>query len=111
MRTFYSNCMIYAVLLWLRLGGVLLITRSRSGPFPHFMWAEALPPRLPVRQFVPVRRRARTFPPLLFRGRVATFAGPQPYERGFQWALLIFWLGYFATLALSIGLAIKWLTT
>jgi hypothetical protein len=94
-----SNCLIYATWRWLCRGGYLILRRSRSGPFPHFMWAPQIPADLPVEQLVPHQRRDRLLPPPLFHGHeelIAEPEGPLPARKpGFDWALFLFWAGYF----------------
>lgn len=104
-----SNCLIYAVWRMLNRGGYLIMRRSRSGPFPHVMWAPTIPADLPVEQLVPPRRRDRILPPPLFYGHVALIAEPEgdlPARKpGFDWALFMFWTIYLA----AVGLFCAWL--
>lgn len=104
-----SNCLIYAGWRWLWRGGYLVMRRSRSGPFPHVMWAPQIPADLPVEQLVPHQRRDRILPPPLFHGRVALVAEPEgllPARKpGFDWALFLFWTIYLAV----VGLFYAWL--
>ena len=104
-----SNCLIYAGWRWLWRGGYLVMRRSRSGPFPHVMWAPQIHADLPVEQLVPHQRRERILPPPLFHGRVALVAEPEgllPARKpGFDWALFLFWTIYLA----AVGLLYVWL--
>lgn len=38
----YSNCLIFAIRLWLTGGGYLVVRKSRAGWFPHFLWCADL---------------------------------------------------------------------
>jgi hypothetical protein len=38
----YSNCLIFALTLWMKWGGYLIVRKSRAGPFPHFLWCADL---------------------------------------------------------------------
>jgi hypothetical protein len=81
--------------------------RSRSGPFPHAMWAASIPHDLPVEQYVPFARRDRLFPPIVFYGRVELVAEPEgalPYrEPGIDWGFAAFWAGCVGLLAMSVA--------
>jgi hypothetical protein len=66
-----SNCLIFAVLLWLRWGGYLVMRRSHWGWFPHFLHGRAgRDGRLRLVGYVPRSPRRKILPPPLFRGRV-----------------------------------------
>jgi hypothetical protein len=41
-RPTYSNCLIFAIRLWLTRGGYLIVRKSRAGWFPHFLWCSNL---------------------------------------------------------------------
>lgn len=63
-----SNCLFHAVRRWWAEGGYVLISKSRYGPFPHFMYS---PDLRTFEAFVPlVAKRQRRFPPLWFAGKV-----------------------------------------
>lgn len=64
----WSNCIIFAVLIYRRRGGqgYFLIRRSHYGRFPHVMYAE----RTHIVHYVPLDPHARACPPPLFMGRV-----------------------------------------
>ncbi len=64
-----SNCLLWALSRWFRLGGYLVVRRSHYGWFPHFLW---LAPSGELRSFVPVDPCFHWCPPLLFRGHVVT---------------------------------------
>lgn len=69
-----SNCLFWAWLLYrrrVRRGkeGYILVRRSRSGPFPHFLYAEFRRcGTLRIVSFKPVAPVERKFPPPLFPG-------------------------------------------
>lgn len=67
-----SNCLLWALRMWLRRGGVgyVLTRRSRWGAFPHFLYAELRRGRWRVVSYVPVQPRHKQCPPPLFDGRV-----------------------------------------
>lgn len=67
----YGNCYM-AVLIYIRDGGHLIVTKSAGHPLiPHVAWTDQLPPTL-VRHFIPVNRkkgwRAIVYSPC-FRGK------------------------------------------
>lgn len=86
-----SNCLIWAVCLYWRRRrqgreGYLLIRRSRSGPFPHFLYAEVRRAgSLRLVSFKPLAPQEKKLPPPLFKGagRWGDFADTveQPYEK------------------------------
>jgi hypothetical protein len=69
-----SNCLFWGLALYRRRRakgreGYLLIRRSRSGPFPHFLYAEVRKTgSLRVVSFKPLSPREKKLPPPLFRG-------------------------------------------
>jgi hypothetical protein len=69
-----SNCLAWAwSLYWRRREkgreGYLLMRRSRSGPFPHFLYAEVRKTgTLRVVSFKPLNPREKKVPPPMFRG-------------------------------------------
>lgn len=69
-RAMRSNCLLFALLLWLRVGGYLVVRRSRWGPFPHFLHGRLRRGRLRLVGYVPRSPRRHILPPPLFRGRV-----------------------------------------
>lgn len=62
-----SNCLIYALLKFLREGGRIIKRPSRYGWWPHFLHESKTGK---VTHYSPKYPRPRRFPPLLFRGRV-----------------------------------------
>lgn len=63
-----SNCLFFALRKWICEGGYLIVRKSHSGPFPHFLWSRDLKT---FAQFTPVNRKEfKPVPPLLFRGYV-----------------------------------------
>lgn len=70
-----SNCLLWAwSLYWRRRGkgreGYLLFRRSRSGPFPHFLYAEFRKAgTMRVVSYKPLAPREKKLPPPLFVGR------------------------------------------
>lgn len=69
-----SNCLLFALRMWWRHGGYLIVRRSRYLWLPHFLWA---PPgglrRARVAHYVPIspsRRPWMVWRAALFRGRV-----------------------------------------
>lgn len=70
-----SNCLIWAVLLYLRRrvrgkACYVSIRSSRYGRFPHFVYTERRPYGLRMVGYVPLNPRHKTCPPPLFCGRV-----------------------------------------
>jgi hypothetical protein len=67
-----SNCLIWAVAMWLRRGGLgyVSIRRSRWGRFPHFLYTERRRGVLRMVSYVPVQPRHKECPPPVFQGRV-----------------------------------------
>lgn len=69
-----SNCLFWSWrLYWRRRAsgheGYLLVRRSRSGPFPHFLYAEVRRTgTLRVVSFKPLVAREKAMPPPWFRG-------------------------------------------
>lgn len=69
-----SNCIAWAwALYWRRRAksreGYIMVRRSRSGPFPHFLCAEVRRcGTLRIVSFKPAAPSDRKFPPPLFRG-------------------------------------------
>jgi hypothetical protein len=69
-----SNCLFWALRLYLRrrakgFEGYLLLRRSRSGPFPHFLYAEVRRTgSLRLVSFKPLAPKEKKLPPPLFRG-------------------------------------------
>lgn len=37
-----SNCLFFVLAKWWKHGGYIIIRRSKQGPYPHFIWCEAL---------------------------------------------------------------------
>jgi hypothetical protein len=78
----YSNCLIFALMLWRRQGGYLIVRKSRTTWVPHFMRAKTIE-GLDIVEYKPVNpktgRLFRLFPlhVLLFRGRVRRGAGEE----------------------------------
>ena len=78
----YSNCLIFALMLWRRQGGYLIVRKSRTTWAPHFMWAKSIE-GLDIVEYKPVNpktgRLFRLFPlhVLLFRGRVRRGQGEE----------------------------------
>jgi hypothetical protein len=67
----WSNCLVFAVTLWWRRGGYLVIRRSRWGWFPHFLHGTARADgRVRVVSYVPRDPRRKVSPAPVFRGRV-----------------------------------------
>lgn len=70
-----SNCIVWAVALYWRRRrkgreGYLLLRRSRSGPFPHFLYAEFRPAgNLRMVSYKPLNPKEKKLPPPLFKGR------------------------------------------
>lgn len=71
-----GNCLIYALRLWWRHGGYIIVRRSRYLWVPHVLWA---PPggldEAPVQHFVPVRPTRTSWKiwrALWFKGKVLT---------------------------------------
>ena len=104
-----TNCFIYAFSRWMFRGGYLILRRSRSGPFPHFMWTASIPEDLPVEQYLPKKRRDKKIPPVIFDGEEHFVAEPEgdlpSRSNGIDWSFLLFWVAYFA----CIGLLAIWL--
>lgn len=84
-RTFWSNCLVWALTQWWRHGGYLVLRRSRVWPGPHILWM----PRecAPLQHFIPlenadVRIGWRVHWLLWFRGHVVTadFLPPCPHS-------------------------------
>lgn len=67
-----SNCLFWAVWMWLRRGriGYVVVRGSRWGRFPHFLYAEFRHGHVRVVSYVPTDPRHKTCPPPLFSGRV-----------------------------------------
>ena len=69
-----SNCIIWAWRLYWRrrakgFEGYLMVRRSRSGPFPHFLYAEARRAgSIRMVSFKPLAPREKLVPPPVFRG-------------------------------------------
>jgi hypothetical protein len=78
----YSNCLIFALMLWRRQGGYLIVRKSRTTWVPHFMWAKSIE-GLDIVEYKPVNpkrgRLFRLFPlhVILFRGRVRQGQGEE----------------------------------
>jgi hypothetical protein len=78
----YSNCLIFALMLWRRQGGYLIVRKSRYTWVPHFMWAKTIE-GLDIVEYKPVNpkrgRLFRLFPlhVILFRGRVRRGQGEE----------------------------------
>jgi hypothetical protein len=78
----YSNCLIFALMLWRRQGGYLIVRKSRHTWVPHFMWARSIE-GLDIVEYKPVNpkrgRLFRLFPlhVILFRGRVRRGQGEE----------------------------------
>lgn len=64
---FYSNCLIWALWRFFRLGGWVKMRWSYWGPFPHFSWSQD---DKVYRAFSPVSPRKRIIPPPIFLGHV-----------------------------------------
>ena len=66
-----GNCLIFAVALWLRVGGYLVVRRSRWGWWPHFLHGRrGRDGKLRVVGYAPIKPRRKAVPPPLFRGTV-----------------------------------------
>lgn len=68
-----SNCLLFALALCARRRNWRGLTwrMSHWGPFPHFLYKQALPSgRVRKVSFVPIAPRKRLLPPPLFAGRV-----------------------------------------
>lgn len=70
-----SNCLVWAWQLYRRRRnkgreGYFLVRRSRSGPFPHFLYAEVRKKTGSLRlvSFKPIAPREKKLPPPLFKG-------------------------------------------
>ena len=37
-KTFFTNCLFFALKKWITLGGYIVIRKSDEGWFPHFIW-------------------------------------------------------------------------
>lgn len=75
--TSIGNCLLWALSAWWRLGGYILIRRSRGGYYPHFLWTDRRDDDVHrhIVSFVPATEaeRARQVPLLLtlvFTGRM-----------------------------------------
>ena len=73
---YWSNCFIYALGMWRKYGGYLIIRWSRSlKGVPHFLWAPdgAFDDNQEVRHYTPLKPTTKPYAfweALLFRGRV-----------------------------------------
>lgn len=71
-----SNCILFAVLLWLRRfrkGARCYISMRKSdmGWFPHFLYGELRRGKYRLISYKPVNPKQKLLPPPLFKGRVA----------------------------------------
>jgi hypothetical protein len=63
-----SNCLFFVLAKWMKEGGYVVIRKSHSGWFPHFLWSPDLKTFL---HFTPINRRSgKPLPPLFFTGYV-----------------------------------------
>jgi hypothetical protein len=72
-----SNCLVWAIRQWHRNGGYLVIRRSHSGPFWHFMWSQNL---RKVEGYSPIKRKygwVAVLDKLWFRGQVVEEVPPE----------------------------------
>lgn len=70
-----SNCLLFVVVRWWRLGGFVIIRKSQHGWWPHFLWS---PDLITFEEFQPaIPNHHLKFPPPLYRGIVKTH---QPKE-------------------------------
>lgn len=69
----YGNCLIHALIMWVRFGGYLVVRKSRHGWWPHFMWAKDLGDTQIV-EFTPEKKVLLSdlihVPPPIFKGYV-----------------------------------------
>lgn len=67
-----TNCLFWAVRMYLRRGavGYVFMRRSRWGRFPHFLYCELRHGHPRFVSYVPVDPRHKACPPPLFLGRV-----------------------------------------
>lgn len=63
-----TNCFLYAYQKYQTQGGYILVTPSKWGWWPHFLWSADLPPTYEA--FDPPVKRKRWYPPIVFRGRI-----------------------------------------
>jgi len=66
-RVMWSNCLFYAMWMWIKHGGYLMARWSMWGCFPHFLHMSRSGV---ITHLKPLRPRRRIFPPLIFKGKV-----------------------------------------
>lgn len=69
-----NNCFFYALGLWVRRGGYLVVRKSRMGFFPHFIWCGDLK-NAEVLHFspdVPKNHAGKLFHKFWFKGSIKT---------------------------------------
>lgn len=74
MESYYSNCIFFAVRMYLKHGGYIAIRKSRMGCWiPHFIWIADLKDAQ-IEHFVPVPSDTRRLkiPPPYFEGYIKT---------------------------------------
>ena len=72
-RTNPLNCLTFALWMWLRLGGYLIIRKSRHQRIPHFLWASegSLDEVQGIRHYTPLHpRKSGWWRALWFKGGV-----------------------------------------